>query len=266
MSAAGIGLYSIGVRGLDVPELLEWAGAQGVPFVHLRGGPRGFDLARQPQEVLARWRRCGESFVPVTGVTADLDLADLFALSVPERARARAELELLAVAAAAIGAGWVRLLSRAVPQGPLLAAMLTGKLPVSRLPLLVELHHPSWLAPAALGALERLLELWPRTRILADTSQLAAALPSADGKGDVALERVLDLSRVLHLSDDGSGLDAAGRAVVAERARDRIGSGQGIEVAVEWTGQPRTPQACLDRHREACRWWAQSSGAPPRRQ
>jgi hypothetical protein len=265
VSAAGIGLYSIGVRGLDVPELLEWAGAQGVPFVHLRGGPRGFDLARQSPEVLAHWRRCGESFVPVTGVTGDLDLADLFALSAPERARARAELELLTAAAAAIGAGWVRLLGRTVPRGPLLAAMLTGELPVSRLPLLVELHHPGWLAPSALDALETLLERWPRIRVLADTSQLAAALPSAVGEGDEALERVLDLSRVLHLSDDGGGLDAAARALVARRARDRVGSGQGIEVAVEWTGQPRTAQACLDRHREARRWWAQRSGAPPRR-
>jgi len=265
MSAAGIGLYSIGVRGLDVPELLEWASPQGVPFVHLRGGPRGFDLARQPPQVLAHWRRCSEAFVPVTGVTADLDLADLFASSVSKRAWAQAELEFLAVATAAIGAGWVRLLGRTVPRGPLLAAMLTDELPVARLPLLVELHHPGWLAPAALDALEALLKRWPRLTVLADTSQLAAALPSAGGDGDVALGRVLDLSRVLHLSDDGSGRDTAGRAVVAEQARDRIGSGQGIEVAVEWTGQPRTTQACLERHRQACRWWAQRSGAPPRR-
>lgn len=265
MTAAGIGLYSIGVRGMDVPELLAWAGAHGVPFVHLRGGPRGFDLARQDPEVLAHWRRCGEWFVPVTGVTADLDLADLFALSAPERVRARAELELLVTAGAAIGAGWVRLLGRAVPRGPLLEAMLTGELPKVRLPLLVELHHPGWLAPAALGALETLLGRWPRLRVLADTSQLAAALPSAGGDGDAALERVLALSRVLHLSDDGRGLDAAGRALVAGRARDRIGGGQGIEVAVEWTGQPRTAQACLDRHQDAFRWWAKRAPTPPRR-
>lgn len=106
---------------------------------------------------------------------------------------------------------------------------------------------------------------WTRLRVLADTSQLAAALPSAGGEGDVALGRVLDLSRVLHLSDDGSGLDTAGRAVVAQRTRDRISSRQNVEVAVEWTGQPRTTQACLERHRQACRWWAQRSGAPPRR-
>ncbi|MEV3951260.1 hypothetical protein AB0K57_26970 [Streptomyces halstedii] len=130
MSAAGIGLYSIGVRGLDVPELLEWAGAQNVPFVHLRGGPRGYDLARQSPQVLAHWRRRGESCVPVTGVTADLDLADLFAVSAPERARARAELELLVAAAAAVGAGWVRLLGRAVPRGPVLCFRRCWRIPV----------------------------------------------------------------------------------------------------------------------------------------
>ncbi|WP_079054301.1 phosphotransferase enzyme family protein [Streptomyces graminilatus] len=51
----------------------------------------------------------------------------------------------------------------------------------------------------------------------------------------------------MHLSDDGSGLDAAVRALVAGRARDWIADGQSIEVTVEWTTQPRTTQARLDR-------------------
>ncbi|MEU6350173.1 AP endonuclease [Streptomyces sp. NPDC047072] len=259
----GVGLYSIGVRGMEVPQLLEWAAEQGVPFVHLRGGPRGFDLARQTPDVLAHWRRAAQQWVPVTGVTADLDLTDLFALAAPERARARAELERLAAAADALGAGWVRLLGRTVPKGPLLKAMLGSRLPQARLPLLVELHHPGWLAPETLGALEEMLGRWPQLRLLADTTQLAAARPAANGDADAALERVLHFTRVLHLSDDGTGLDAAGRNLVAARARRRIADGQHMEVAVEWTGQPRTPQACLSRYRDACREWPQRVGPPP---
>ncbi|MGW6603903.1 hypothetical protein [Streptomyces sp. NPDC055036] len=123
--------------------------------------------------------------------------------------------------------------------------------------------HPGWLAPRALDALETLLERWPRMRVLADTAQLAAALPSAGGDADAALERVLVPSRVLHLSDDDSGLEFPGQARVARRARSRIAHGQDLEVAVEWTGHPRTAQACLDRYRSACRWWAELAKAPP---
>ncbi|MFF4934558.1 AP endonuclease [Streptomyces griseofuscus] len=245
-----------------MPELLEWAAEQGVPFVHLRGGPRGCDVARQAPDVLARWRRAAQRWVPVTGVTADLDLTDLFALAAPERERARAELECLAAAADALGAGWVRLLGRTVPKGPLLEAMLGSRLPQARLPLLVELHHPGWLAAEAVDALEEMLKRWPHLRLLADTTQLAAARSAASGDADTALERVLHFTRVLHLSDDGTGLDAAGRNLVAARALRRIADGQHMEVAVEWTGQPRTPQACLSRYLDACREWAQRVGPP----
>ena len=189
MTAAGVGLYSIGVRGIDVPELLEWAGAQGVPFAHLRGGPRGYDLARQSPAVLAHWRRCAEVFVPVTGVTADLDVADFFAPSAPERARAREGLECLAATAAVVGAGWVRLLGRAVPRDNCWRRCLSVEVPAARGPPLVELHHPGWLAPSALDALEKLLGRWPRMRVLADTAQLATAMPSAGGHADAAVER-----------------------------------------------------------------------------
>lgn len=263
MTASGVGLYSIGVRGLGVPELLLWAAGEGVPFVHLRGGPRGCDLAAQSPDVLTQWRRAASRWVPVTGVTADLDLTDLFCPAAPERARARAELARLSAAAAALGAGWVRLLGRTVPQGPLLNAMLGSQLPAVRLPLLVELHHPGWLAPDALDALEEMLGRWPRLRLLADTAQLAAARPTAGGGADEALERILDFTRVLHLSDDGTQADAVGRDLVAGRARRRITGGQDLEVAVEWTGQPRTPQACLERYRDACHRWTQSADPQP---
>ncbi|MEJ8654781.1 AP endonuclease [Streptomyces sp. MS1.AVA.3] len=265
MSTADVGLYSIGVRGLSVPDLLAWAAHQGIPFVHLRGGTRGYDLARQKIATLDCWRRCAQRFVPITGVTADLDLADLFDLTAPARARARAELERLATTAAALGAGWVRLLGRTVPQGRLLQAMRSGALPAVAVPLLVELHHPDWLAPAMLATLEELLGRWPQLRLLADTAQLAAAVPSAGGDTNMALERVLRRARVLHLSNDGTGLDTAGHRMIAARAAHRIAGGQDIEVAVEWTGQPRTTQVCLGQFRAACHWWAESTAAPPRR-
>ncbi|WP_282698289.1 AP endonuclease [Streptomyces sp. CC208A] len=262
MTEIGVGLYSIGVRGLRVPELLEWTASQGISFVHLRGGPRGYDLARQERATLESWRECARQFAPVTGVTADLDLADLFAADETARDRAQVELERLVVAAAVLGAGWVRLLGRIVPRGRLFQAMYGGGLPEVELPLLVELHDPGWLEPAALDTLEVLLERWPRLRLLADTSQLAAAVPSAGQGSDEALHRVLAFARVVHLSDDGSGLHTAGHRMVAAQAARQIAGGRDIEVAVEWTGRPRTTRACLARYRSACRWWAEY-GSPP---
>ncbi|MFE9424128.1 AP endonuclease [Kitasatospora sp. NPDC006697] len=253
MSAPTLGLYSISVRGLDVPELLAWAADEQLPFVHLRGGPRGVDLARRDTATLAHWRHCAQGAVPVTGVSADLDLADLF--DPDEGARAMAERELLGLARAAeaLGAGWVRLLARTPPAGR--GAFRGRSLPTTAVPLLAELHHPGWLTETALGALEELLDRSPQFGLLADTAQLGAAVDAAGPGAAARLERVLARTRVLHLSDEGQGLENAGRRAVAELAAARIAAGQAIEVAVEWTGQPRTPAQCLTRYRAAAAWW-----------
>lgn len=40
-----VGLYSISVRDMDVPDLLARAAGNDISFLHLGGGPRGVDLA-----------------------------------------------------------------------------------------------------------------------------------------------------------------------------------------------------------------------------
>ncbi|MCC9309168.1 sugar phosphate isomerase/epimerase [Kitasatospora sp. RB6PN24] len=253
MNAPGVGLYSISVRGLDVPELLAWAAAERIPFIHLRGGPRGVDLARRAPATLAHWRHCARKSVPITGVSADLDLADLFAPDPGTRAAAVRELVGLARAAKALGAGWVRLLACILPAD---AGAFRGRsLPSVGVPLLAELHHPGWLTETALATLEELLDRSPQLGLLADTAQLGAAFHAAGAGAGDHLERVLARTRVLHLSDSGRGLDEPGHRVVAEFAQARIAAGQEIEVAMEWTGQPRTRTECLTRHREAAAWW-----------
>lgn len=255
MSSPNVGLYSISVRGVDVPGLLTWAANTGIPFVHLRGGPRGFDLARCDAATLRRWRQHSQGTIPITGVTADLDLADLFARARPAREAARQELLRLADATAALGAEWLRLLAR-TPLG----ATAAGAVPQAAVPLLVELHHPHWLTPTQLAFLDELLHRCPHLRLLADTAQLAAAFTPARQDTRSALDRVLSHSAVLHLSDDGRGLDAPGRALVAAHAAKRMAAGHRVEVAVEWTGSPRTPEAAMARYRAALAWWDSLSG------
>ena len=100
-TAAPLGLYSIGVRDLDVSALLTLAAGHRVPFLHLRGGPKGYDLARCDRAKVAAWARQARDGVPVTMVTADLDLADFLQPAALEHRRACAGLERLAEAAAA---------------------------------------------------------------------------------------------------------------------------------------------------------------------
>lgn len=256
MNATPIGLYSISVRGLNVPNLLTWAVRAKIPFLHLRGGTRGIDLAAQPTAMIRRWRKAAEATVPITGVTTDVDLADLLIGDASARTRAVRDLAELAESAVMLGAGWVRLPART----PLTAPVLAGGADLSVLVdspirLLVEPHHPGWLAPDAFRPLIDLVESCPSVRLLADTAQLAAAL-SADTRFPAWLGPVLDHAEVLHLSDPGTGLDAPGHAIIAAMAADRIRSGQCLEVAVEWTGPDRSPAECLTRYRAATAWWA----------
>lgn len=243
-----VGLYSIGVRGLDVPELLAWAHRHQMGFMHLRGCHRGYDLTRQTPETLERWRRAARTTVPITGVTADLDLAHIHAPDPGERHRARRKLAALSAAAQGLGAGWVRLLARhplTAPEGGPIEAGL---------PLLVELHHPGWWAPAPHRALLDLLQT-PHLGVLADTAQFTHALATIGTEVLDRWQRVGPHVRVLHLSDDGSGLTDPGHALVASDIAHRIRLDQQVEVAVEWTGLDRTPAACLRRHRTHTRWW-----------
>lgn len=254
----GVGLYSIGIRNLDVPALLRWAHDVGVPFVHLRGGPRGFDLVRRDARTLLSWRRCGEETAPVTGVTADLDLADLFTGGRRSEEQAWDTLARLADAAASLGAGWVRLLARTPLTGP-----IRSRVPDTALPLLIELHHPAWLAPRAIATVHELLSHSKQMRLLTDTAQLAAALSHAGEHRQPVLTWILTRTAVLHLSDNGTGLTASDRSYeIAAGAARRITAGHQIEVAAEWTGPDRSPVTCLARYKEAASWWNRLTDNP----
>ncbi|GAA1899459.1 hypothetical protein GCM10009716_06600 [Streptomyces sodiiphilus] len=254
-----VGLYSISVQNFDVPELLEWAHREAIPFVHLRGGPRGYDLARRPVRTLRAWHGRSLDSVPVTGVTADTDLYDLFTPDHAVRTRARADVLRLADAAAELGAGWVRLLARAPIPSTRVSAVGTLAVPEAAVPLLAELHHPHWLTTAAITSLGELLCQTPYLRFLADTAQLAASPPD-DGHSE-ALGWVMARSDVLHLSDNGRGL-TDGHLSVAAAAAAQVRAGHRIEVGVEWTGRPRSPSVCLNRYRRSVAWWHAVTGLP----
>jgi hypothetical protein len=251
---APVGLYSISVRGLDVPELLSWASHSGIPFIHLRGGPRGFDLAARDQADLRRWRRISDARVPITGVTTDTDLADLLADDPEARRQAHVQVTQLAEAAQILGARWLRLLARH-PLTRIPAMVAAVSLTRYAVPLLVELHHPGWLQHEPRAVLDALVR-WPRVRLLADTAQLANAFTTTDGEARSMLAWTLEHAEVLHLSDAGPGLDASRHTDVADAAAARIAAGHRIEVAVEWTGADRTTAACLARYRAHSTWWA----------
>ena len=70
------GLNSNGVRALGPEEFLCAAASQRVPFAHPRGGLGSYGLANAPAgQVAALGRRAGKA-VPITLVTANVDLSD----------------------------------------------------------------------------------------------------------------------------------------------------------------------------------------------
>lgn len=250
----GLGLYSIGVRGLTVPGLLGWAALHRIPFVHLRGGRRGFNVAAVSDAVLDLWRGHIETSVPVTMVTAENTLDDLLNTRGETSLAARQQLIRTAEAARRLGAGSVRVLATSHPN----LAEVNRAAPVDiGLPLLIELHDSGWWSPLGIDALSSLIASWPRVRLLADSGQANAAVTHlGNDTAPEAVAWVVSHADVLHLSDDGAGLDGPGHRLLAKHAQTALRISRPLEVAVEWTGPDRRPMTCLDRYQRASTWWS----------
>ena len=260
MSAPPVGLYSIGIRGLDPGALLALTGAERVPFVHLRGGPRGCDLARARPDQVAGWAAQARGTAPVTLVTTDVDLSAFLAPGTGGYEEACGELGGLAAAASALGARGVRLLGRAVPgDGQWETFAVPGPAATHGLAVLVELHHPAWFAQAAVASLCLLLDRSPGLALLLDSSQVQAAwLRHPDAEWPGLLASLVPRAAAVHLSDPGTGLDGTGHRLLAEALRADGAEGHRAEVAFEWTGPDRSPAVCLARYRDAVAWWDQA--------
>lgn len=253
-----IGLYSIGIRSLDVPDLIAFAAVHRIPFLHLRGGPKGFDLAARSRATLDAWvGKIRDQRVPVTLVTSDADLIDFLTAGTAAHRAALSELERLAEAAVVLGASAVRLLGR----HPLSRSQCAG-LAIADLAgwhglrILVELHHPDWFAPSQLSVVDDLLIGQLGLGLLIDSAQLHRAWLQYQVRAPLA--RLASRAVVAHLCDDGTGFTGAGHRLAATAlASDRAA----CELAVEWTGPERTPQRCLARYQQAVAWWRQTTGA-----
>ena len=252
--ASGVGLYSIGVRTATVPDLAAWAARHEIPFLHLRGGARGYDVTRRPQVELDRWRAITTATAPIRLLTTDITVHDVTGAPSQRCRAAQRELERAADCALRLGTNVIRILADRpesnsdAPTAPLL--------PGRDIVVLIEPHHPSWWQPLGVQRLTKLCRADKRIGLLADTAQAAigfAELPRPTAQ-DLA-QRIIGLTRVVHLSDNGSGLHAAGHELLASSAARALAEGFPIEIAFEWTGAERTPSSCLNRYRDACAWW-----------
>lgn len=248
-----LGLYSIGIRPISVPDLLDMAAAHGVKFVHLRGGPRGYHLASQPHDQLRCWAQHAAHTVPVTAVTTDVDLADL----AKDRTRptALAELDRLAAAAALLASGSPTALRVLAHTALTPKDAFPSLVPQVKVPVVIELHHPDWFVEPALSAVLALVEQTPGLGLLADSGQIHRAHTTHPALDQATVRRVVAHARVVHLADVGAGLDAAGHRLLATAVRAEARHGWSGQVAFEWTGPDRRPQACLARYDVAASWW-----------
>jgi hypothetical protein len=254
---APVGLYSIGIRGLDVTEILTLALAHQVPFVHLRGGPRGYDLARRGDTTLSRWARHSRASVPITLVTTDLDIAQ-FQPTSPSYQHARTELDRLSRASAILGAHAVRLLARHPVRDAVAGSVALPDLRERHgLAILVELHDPSWFTPGALIALRAFCDTAAGVGLLVDSGQVHRAWSALGALDGLVVAEVVARASVVHLCDNGSGLGGTGHHLLATATA----ASSAVEVGFEWTGPDRSPAACLARYRAAVSWWQHTTDA-----
>ncbi|MGH3842077.1 MAG: hypothetical protein ACRDS0_11625 [Pseudonocardiaceae bacterium] len=245
------GLYSIGLRGLGVTEVLTICADHQVPFVHLRGGPRGYDLTGRDPATLSRWARHAQRSVPVTLVTADLDLAQFCEPDSDGYRRACTELERLAEATVILGATAIRLLGCHPPNGRMVIVPdLQHRYEIATL---VELHDPSWFTSNALTIVESVFQANSGLRLLVDSGQVHRAWCCLGTVPALVLEAFVRCARVVHWSDNGQGLGGAGHRLLAAAARACVGDG--VEFGFEWTGLDRSATTCLGRYQSAVTWW-----------
>ncbi len=254
---AAVGLYSIGIRGIGLEDLLALAVAHQVPFLHLRGGPRGFDLVKRDAATLERWACRACRSVPINIITADLDLADFARPDTQAYRRASTELDRLGYAAAVLGAQAIRLLARRVIGRRQWTDLAVPSL-VSTYGLmtLVELHDPEWFQAQMLTSLAAHIDSAPWLALLMDTAQIHGAWLRSDNPNSFAehMSALVPHIRAVHISDNGEGLTGTGHWIVAQMSRNAGDDGR-VEVAFEWTGADRSPQGCLARYRHAVAWW-----------
>lgn len=249
-----VGLYSIGLSGLDVTEVLTVCAEHQVPFVHLRGGPRGYHLAGRDRATLSRWARHAQRSTPVTLVTADLDLAQFRQPGSEEYGHVCTELGRLAEATAILGATAIRLMGHHPPGGPDGGRVIVPDLQHRYgIVTLVELHDPRWFTPAALTTLESVLHANSGLGLLLDSGQVHRAWCRLGSLHTPVLEALVRHARVVHWSDRGQGLDGAGHRLLAAATRTR--AGDGVEFGFEWTGPDRSATTCLARYQSAVSWW-----------
>jgi hypothetical protein len=258
-----IGLYSIGIRGIDVPGLLALAAQHQVPFIHLRGGPNGYDISRRPRQTLVAWADQARETSPITIVTADLDLIDFLRHDHDAYVHATAELHRLAEATALVGAGSVRLIARRVPEATQWSELAVPDLgPTHGLTTLVELHDPSWFTPTVLSQLVEHRADAPVWALLVDSAQFHSGWHRhGDHVALAGLGLIASCTRVIHLSDDGAGLTGSGHGIMARSFADAAARWwKDVEVAFEWTGVDRSVEVCLARYRGAVEWWQRTTG------
>ena len=253
LSEPALGFYSIGFGNIPFQMLSKVASDEHIPFLHLRGGARGYNLAQLSEFELERFRKAFEGVVKITLVTTDIDIQDFLADGT-ERRKVVKELRRLSHAAEYLGAQAIRLMGRrALGQSEWLA--VKHEIAASGcMPLVIELHDKSWFQEEKILCLLDFCLSW-NMGVLLDSQQITLATMKEDCRGlRNALRKIRPIVKAIHLSDSGYGLAAPGNCLVASVARQAKQSAP-IEHAFEWTGEDRSLKAALAAYGRAFEYW-----------
>ncbi|XUY30481.1 hypothetical protein RMR21_025705 (plasmid) [Agrobacterium sp. rho-8.1] len=249
---APLGFYSIGLANINLKALARIAKDHSLPFIHLRGGQRGYDFASWTERKLEMLPGIANLLPPVTVVTTEIDITDS-SLSLPVQ-NPPDNLLRLCHAADLFGANTLRLTARGYVSCNSWTELIHRWGSVTNKKFVVELHDPLWFNPSAAATFVKRCER-AFIGILIDSQQVSLACRQF---GVVQTEEALaiyePIVRFAHVTDPGSGLTSPGTKMVFNLIANARAV-HPIEAVFEWTGADRSPERATMAYAVAAQVW-----------
>lgn len=239
-------MYSISLPGVSLQLLSAVVAEHSFSHLDIRGGARGFGLSEcDPGDGIGR-HMFEELVCPVGGVSSDWLLSELACASrsdsVVQRARFYSWTERLEAA-------W----SRVLGDDP--SRLRVAELPrLSRVPTLLELHHPDWFSPVGFEKFCGFRESGGLDGVLLDSEQLMQGVQS---HGDAALDaaqKYLGYVGAVHLNSPHDETDWELQSEVVSLLAMNVPTS--VPVSIELSGGDRTLGTAVSRLLSARAMWS----------
>lgn len=237
-----MGFYSIGLGLTPISELIDKIKIEGIPFLHLRGGAKGYNLLSLSKADLSLFIDICKRGPKVTMLTSDFSLSDFFDVNISFHA-INSELNSYLEIAHLLSASSLRVLATEIIDAP----PINVKIPLmsSRIKFTIELHNPYWFTPQSAEIINNICNE-NNVYILLDSGQVHEAC-KVHGylKVKESILIFIDKVNIIHISDNGFGVDDTGHHLVFTLINAFFKFKSEVEIAFEWTGMDRSSKSAF---------------------